>query len=195
MTDRRESMMQPLTPTVWEKHFAELRPYVVEEFPDVPENEIEGVRGDWNWLVELIQRHEGLSAQLVHQRLRKLDVEELGLGTGDGETQAEEGRASLDQLRLGAGFTESERDRIVSLLGKLNRRLRKFQADGTELELSVKDRDSTSQKVTLECWLPKFPHLAATSNEHELKAALMDVREDMWRQIDDAVNRRKEGQH
>lgn len=187
--------MQPLTPTVWEKHFAELRPYIIEEFPDVPPQEVEGVRGDWAWLVELIQRHEGLSAELVHQRLQKLDVDELGLGTGGSGDQQDEGRASLNQLRLGAGFTDSERDRIVSVLSKLNRRLRKFQADGTQLELSVKDRDTTSQKVTLECWLPKFPHIVATSNQPNLKAALMDVREDLWRQIDDAVGRRKEGQH
>ena len=186
--------MQPLTATVWEKHFVELRPYVAQEFPDVPAREIEGVQGNWDWLVELIQRYEGLSAELVHQRLRKLDVEELGLGTGEG-AETDEGRASLDELRLGSGFSESERDRIVTLLAKLNRRLRKFQADGTALELSVKDRDTTSQKVTLECWLPKFPHLAATSAEPDMKAALMDVREDLWRQIDDAVSRRKEGQH
>lgn len=31
-----------------------------------------------------------------------------------------------------------------------------------------------------------------TSGESDLRAALMEVREDLWRQIDDAVNKRKE---
>jgi ribosome-associated translation inhibitor RaiA len=88
-------------------------------------------------------------------------------------------------------FNEAERPRILERLDKLNRRLKKFPADGTDLHLTVKDRDSTGQKITLEAWLPNFGHIAATSTESDLRAALMDVREDLWRQIDDAVNRRK----
>jgi ribosome-associated translation inhibitor RaiA len=128
-------------------------------------------------------------------QLRKLDVAEMGIGSGetDDDEDADEGQASLDQLRLGVGFSEDERDRIVERLSKLNRRLRRFPADGTDLELSVKERDSSSMSVTLEAWLPGFGHIVATSKEDDLRDALMDVREDLWRRIDDAVGKRTEG--
>ncbi|HVM15127.1 MAG TPA: hypothetical protein VM287_12480 [Egibacteraceae bacterium] len=186
--------MRPLTPGVWERHFTALRPYVLQEFPEVERQRLEMAGDDYSALVEVVQEATGLSAPLIHQRLKKLDVDELGLGTGEDRAQEEgEGSASLAQLRLGDGFADAERDRIVDRLEKLNRRLRKFPADGTDLLLTVKDRDTTSQKVTLECGLPHFPQLVATSKEPDLKAALMEVREDLWRLIDDAVNKRKEG--
>lgn len=100
-------------------------------------------------------------------------------------------KASLALLRLSGDFTEADRPRIAERLSKLDRRLHRFPADGTDLHLTVKDREQPGQKVTLEAWLPKFGHFAATSTQADLRAALMDVREDLWRQIDDAVNRRK----
>jgi len=100
-------------------------------------------------------------------------------------------QAGLAQLRLSGEFTEADRPRIAERLSKLDRRLRRFPADGTDLHLTVKNREQPGQKVTLEAWLPKFGHFAATSTQVDLRAALMDVREDLWRQIDDAVNRRK----
>ena len=101
--------------------------------------------------------------------------------------------ASLDQLALGNGFEASERERIVARLEKLNRRLKRFPADSTWLEISVKERDTSGQSVTLICELPGYAKFVATSTEQDLRDALMDVREDMWRQIDDAVTRRTEG--
>ena len=78
-------------------------------------------------------------------------------------------------------------------LSKLNRRLKRFPADGTRLQLSVKERDSSGQSVTLECEVPGFAKFVATSQEADLRDALMDVREDLGRQINDAVERRNEG--
>jgi ribosome-associated translation inhibitor RaiA len=185
--------MRPLTHRVWEEHYTTLRPYILEEWPEVDRQKLETVRGDYDALVALIQSEAGLSSELVQQRLRKLDVDEIGVGTGAREEEKETRGASLAQLRLGAGFTPADRDRIVSRLDKLNRRLKTFAADATDMEISVKDRDTNSQKVTLEAWLPKFPRIVATSAEADLQDALADVREDLWRQIDDAVNKRKEG--
>jgi ribosome-associated translation inhibitor RaiA len=185
--------MQPLTEDVWAKHFTELRPYVLEEFPDVPREDLQVVGDDWDGLVALVHRATGMSADLVRQRLRKLDVDELGLGTGaDRAEDDDRDRASVDQVLL-HGFSEAERERILERLRKLDRRLRKFPADATDLELTVKDRDTTGQILTLTCRLPNFAPIVASSNEPELRDALADVREDMWRQIDDAVGRRKEG--
>ncbi|HVL98566.1 MAG TPA: hypothetical protein VM324_04660 [Egibacteraceae bacterium] len=186
--------MRSLTPRVWERHFTALRPYVLEEFPQVDPESVEMVGDDFSDLVEAIQAATGLSAPLVRQRLEKLDVDEIDLGSdGSDADEADAGSASIDQLRLGDGFSAAERDRIVSRLEKLNRRLRKFPADGTDLLLTVKERETNSQKVTLECGLPHFPPFVATSHESDLQAALLEVREDLWRQIDDAVNKRKEG--
>jgi ribosome-associated translation inhibitor RaiA len=184
--------MRPLTHRVWEQHYTQLRPYILEEWPDVDRMNLEAIRDDWDGLIEAIQDATGLSADLIQQRLKKLDVDALGLGTGAREEERDEGRASLDQLRLGDGFAAAERERIVQRLAKLNRRLRRFPADATELLLTVKNRDATSQKVTLECGLPHFRRIVATSTNPDLRAALMEVREDLWRQIDDAVAKRKE---
>lgn len=186
--------MRPLTHQVWEQHFTELRPSILQEWPEVDRARLEGVRGDWDGLVALIQNETGLSADLVQQRLRKLDVDALGIGTGgDDAAETDDRTASLRQLRLGAGFGEDEHDRVVARLDKLNRRLKRFPADATDLEISVKDRDTPQQSLTLEAWLPHFGHIVATSNETDLMAALADARDDLWRRIDDAVNKRKEG--
>jgi ribosome-associated translation inhibitor RaiA len=184
--------MRPLTHRVWEQHFTQLRPYILEEWPDVDRQELEAVGDDWDGLVSLIQDATGMSADLVGMQLKKLDVDELGLGTGEREPEEDSNRATVRNLRFEEGFTEAERERVIARLQKLDRRLRKFPADGTDLVISVKDRDSNSQKVTLECSLPHFARIIATSAEPDLRAAIMEVREDLWRQIDDAVNKRKE---
>lgn len=184
--------MRPLTRREWEEHYTDLRTSVLEEWPEVDRQLLEAANDDFDRVVELVQDATGMAAEAVIDRLKALDIEELGLGTGGaGEEEGAEDRASLAQLRLTGEFDESDRDRIIERLSKLNRRLKKFPADGTDLHLTVKDRDSGGQKVTLEVWLPRFGHYAATSTEPDLRDALMDVREDMWRQIDDAVSKRK----
>ena len=185
--------MQPLTHQLWAKHFVEIRPRVLEEWPQIDKGALDHVGDDWDGLVELVHKTTGMSADLTVQSLRTLDVEELNIGAGGEDDSADEGRASLDQLSLGTGFAESERDRVVERLSKLNRRLKRFPADGTWLELSVKERDNASQSLTLECEVPGFAKFVATSTESDLRDALMDVREDLWRQIDDAVTKRTEG--
>jgi ribosome-associated translation inhibitor RaiA len=184
--------MRPLTARVWEEHFTTLRPYVLEEFPEVDRQKLETVDDDWSGLVEVVHEATGLSPELVQQRLKKLDVDELGLGPGTGPDE-DANAAGVEVLRLGDGFAEDERDRIMTRLEKLNRRLRQFPADATDLTISVKDRGANAQKVTLECVLPKFAPIVATSDEPDMQDALMEVREDLWRQIDEAINRRKEG--
>lgn len=98
--------------------------------------------------------------------------------------------ASTEQLRVGAGFAEAERGEILSRLSKLDRKLKRFDADATALEVSVKARDSKEQQVVLEARLPGLERMVAVSKESKLNAALTDVRDELWRQIDDAVNKR-----
>lgn len=96
-----------------------------------------------------------------------------------------------DRLRLGTGFAEEERGTIVERFGALDARLRSFAADTVDLELSVKERDGADQRVTLECWLAGQPRIVATSARPALGAALIEVRDDMVRQIDELKTRQE----
>ena len=186
--------MQPLTHEQWGKHFVELRPFVLEEFPEVDEREIQSISDDWDGLVAAVHRATGMSADLVIQRLRKIEVPDMGIGTGgDGTNDEATGRASLDNLSLGDGFTEAERPKIVERLQQLDRRLQRFPDEGTELILSVKDRETPAQHLRLELRPPHYAAMVATSGEGDLMAALADVRQDLIRQINDAVDKRKGG--
>ena len=94
-----------------------------------------------------------------------------------------------DRLRVGAGFTADERPGIVEQLSSLDARLATHPAAETDMELSVKDRDRSGQKVTLECWIAGRPRLVATSEERQMSVALTEVRDDLRRQLNDAKTR------
>lgn len=95
-----------------------------------------------------------------------------------------------ERLRVVSEFREDERPGIVEVFtAKLDRRLTRWDADKIDMELSVKERDTNSQKVVLECWIAGEPRFVATSGETDLAAGLRDVRDDLHRQIDDHVNK------
>ena len=103
------------------------------------------------------------------------------------DSKAADGSASVAaQLRVGAGFTEDERPDIVRRLEPLDARLVRFAAVDVDMELSIKDRDRPGQKVTLECWIARMTRLVATSHLTDFDAALIEVRDDLRRQINDA---------
>ncbi|MEV0900040.1 HPF/RaiA family ribosome-associated protein [Actinoplanes sp. NPDC049802] len=92
-------------------------------------------------------------------------------------------------LRVGAGFSQGDRNWLVEQFSTLDARLAGFHADATELEIMVKDRAARGQKVTLECWLSGGEKIVTTSLEEDLHAAVMDVRDDLRRRIDDIKGR------
>ncbi|MBB4912858.1 HPF/RaiA family ribosome-associated protein [Actinophytocola algeriensis] len=96
-----------------------------------------------------------------------------------------------DRLHLATGFLASERDWVIGRLGALGSRLRSFPGTEIDLEISLKDRHGTGQRVTLECWISRTPrlHLVSTSTARELAVALNEVRNDLIRQVDDAKTR------
>jgi ribosome-associated translation inhibitor RaiA len=98
-----------------------------------------------------------------------------------------------DCLRMGAGFSQGDRAWIVEQFATLDARLAAFDADITELEVSVKDRAAKGQKVTLECWIAGRQKIVTTSSEEELRAALHDVRDDLRRRLNDAKTRQEPG--
>lgn len=100
-----------------------------------------------------------------------------------------ESTATVDEaLRLGGGLESSERGGIVARLTSLDSRLRSFRSGTVELQITVKERDTPSQRTTLEAWIAGQPRLVATSTRTNLDQALTEVRDDLIRQITDAKN-------
>ncbi len=98
--------------------------------------------------------------------------------------------ATVDSsLRIGGGLRPDERDGIVEHFSSLDHRLRSFRPDAVDLELSVKERDTPSQRTTLEADISGWPRLVATSTHTALAKALVEVRDDLVRQITDHKTR------
>jgi ribosome-associated translation inhibitor RaiA len=92
-------------------------------------------------------------------------------------------------LKLANGVTAGEFDHVVAAMGRLDDRLRSFPAGTVELQLSVKERATPSQRTTLEAWIAGQPRLVATSDRPDFDAAVAEVRDELIRQITDAKNR------
>jgi hypothetical protein len=88
--------------------------------------------------------------------------------------------------RLGTGFAESERTWVTRRLAPLTTRLRSFPDTAVELDLSVKDRDGADPRVTLVCQITGQTRLVATAPAHTLETAVIEVRDDMIRQVAEA---------
>ena len=100
-----------------------------------------------------------------------------------------------DSLRVVPEFDPSESDEIVEIVSaRLDRRLGRFDADQIELEISVKERDTPSQRVALECWIavPGNTRFVGTSTEGSLMAAVREAAEDVYTQVDRFLNKRED---
>lgn len=95
-----------------------------------------------------------------------------------------------DRLRLGAGFAAEDRARVLEMLAPLARHLAHWDPEQVDPEISVKNRGGPEQKVTLEARLPRWPSLVATSTDRELDRALVEVRKELIRQIEDKKAKR-----
>lgn len=94
-------------------------------------------------------------------------------------------------LRLAGGVEPGERDHIVDRWSKLDHRLRSFRAEAVQLQLTVKERDTPSQRATLEARIAGRPTVVATSHEPSFDQALNELRDDLIRQLTDAKNRQE----
>lgn len=95
-------------------------------------------------------------------------------------------------LRLGHGFHEDEREKVVGILAKIDHRLVGEPADRVSLELMVKDRESRDPRTTLEARIAGLPQLVATSSEDDVWVAVAEVRDELLRQLGDAKERAHE---
>ncbi|MEX2627939.1 MAG: hypothetical protein WD225_13715 [Ilumatobacteraceae bacterium] len=104
-------------------------------------------------------------------------------------TTSDETATVESALRIGSGVDPSERDAIVEHWSALEHRLRSFRPDQVELQLTVKERDTPSQRATLEAWVAGFPRMVATSTRPDFDAAMIELRDDLIRQISDTKQR------
>lgn len=88
--------------------------------------------------------------------------------------------------RLGTGFTESERKWVTRRLAPLVARLRSLPGAAVELDLSIKDRYGADPRVTLVCRITGRNRLVATAAAPKLGVGVIEVRDDMIRQVDGA---------
>lgn len=98
--------------------------------------------------------------------------------------------ATVDaSLHIAGGVHPDERSRIIDHWAPLDSRLRSFRSDQVELQLTVKERDTPSQRTTLEAWIAGFPRLVATSSLPGFDQAINEVRDDMIRLLSDAKHK------
>jgi ribosome-associated translation inhibitor RaiA len=98
-----------------------------------------------------------------------------------------------DRLRIVPEFRSDEREGILEVLfGRLERRLAHWKPSQVELELSVKERDRPSQRTVLECWITGVPRMVATSTEADIDRAIVEVRDDLFRQLNRYVTRKED---
>lgn len=98
-------------------------------------------------------------------------------------------------LRIVGDFPEDEKERLREILStKLDRRLSRWDDGQVELELSVKDRDTDQQRITLQAWIavPGQSDFVATSTLGDVPAAVADAGDDLHRQINRFVTRRED---
>jgi hypothetical protein len=93
--------------------------------------------------------------------------------------------AVADRLRLGPGFHEKDHTKVVETLSSLDRHLAHWRPEALDLRISVKDRDTLNQRVTLEIWLPGWHSLLAHYQDRDLGHALVEVRKVMVREIEE----------
>jgi ribosome-associated translation inhibitor RaiA len=104
---------------------------------------------------------------------------------------ADETPATVEEnLRIVPQFTPDEYEKVVEIVsGKLDRRLKRFDAGAVDMEISVKERGAASQRVVLEARIAGQSRMVATSTRQDLWSAVAETRDDLFRQIDRAVTR------
>ena len=90
-----------------------------------------------------------------------------------------------DSLTVHGDLRQADLDKIIDRWAKLDARLRSFDHGTVAMQLFVKDRDTKSQRVTLDVKIEGHEPLVAKSSNTDLDKAINEVRDEMIRQITD----------
>ena len=90
-----------------------------------------------------------------------------------------------DSLTVHGDLHQADIDKLVDHWAKLDARLRSFDAGTVSMQLFLKDRDTKSQRVTLDLKVDGHEPLVATSSNADLDRAFNEVRDEMIRQLTD----------
>jgi ribosome-associated translation inhibitor RaiA len=96
-----------------------------------------------------------------------------------------------DVLRVGAGFTDDDRQWVLDALESLAPHLARWDSRKVDVEISVKDRDGKEQQVTLLTDLPGYPPVVAKAANRQLDRAIAEAKHELIRQIEDAKSKRE----
>lgn len=94
-----------------------------------------------------------------------------------------------DSLQVQGELHQHEYKSLLEHWSKLDSRLRSFRKGSVELHLWIKERETSSQSVTLEAKIVGLKTLVATAAGDDLGQALNHVRDEMIRQVTDAKNK------
>ena len=100
-------------------------------------------------------------------------------------TKNEDGTEAVEQIHLGLGFHEVDRELVVSKLRALNRHLDRWRDGSVDIHLSIQDRDSEEQRLTLEIRLPRRPSLVVHVSDAKIDRALVEARRLMIREVEE----------
>jgi hypothetical protein len=92
-------------------------------------------------------------------------------------------------LTPGGGIDEDDLEVLRQGLTRSLSRLDTYAA--VQTEISIKDRETPGQRITLEVWLPKLPRLVATSERQELPAAASELDTRIMAQLNELTGRRQ----
>ena len=104
-------------------------------------------------------------------------------------TSHDQGVSTIERIHLGLGFHQVDREVVVSTLAALNRHLDHWRPESVDVHVSVKDRESQEQCVTLEVRLPRRPPLVVHVADPSIDHALVEARRLMTREIEEVRSR------
>ena len=94
-----------------------------------------------------------------------------------------------DALTVHGTLYPDEYTALLEHWSKLDHRLRSFDRHSIVLDLHIHDRDTPSQRVTLEATISGFTPFIAKDDTRDLATSLNHVRDEMIRQLSDAKNK------
>ena len=91
---------------------------------------------------------------------------------------------SESEVHIGTGFVSKEHPHVLAALSTLGPHLGRWDASDVRVEVSLQDRGSKEQRVTLRTTLPGLNPLVAVADDMDLTRALHDAKRELIRQLE-----------